>query len=67
MANEIRIAEIKKRIASIDEMFDSATSWGSWMSELSGDRRALVREAAKHGVVIQDKWLRKIDDVDCPD
>lgn len=57
------IEEIKAEIARIDEKFESATGWGSWMSGVSSWRAELVSEARKLGVEIESKYERKVGGV----
>jgi hypothetical protein len=45
------------RIAKIDEMFEDAKSWGSWMVFAANERASLVDRLAKYdGVTVEHKY-----------
>lgn len=59
--DNMTIEAIRDQIAHIDRMFDEATGWGSWMSTASKSRKHLVQEAARKGVVIDNKHEIKME------
>jgi hypothetical protein len=56
--------EVKKavaRIAEIDQMFETASNWGSWMSSVGKERKYLVNKLkADHGLILEHKYERKV-------
>lgn len=54
---ELAVDHIEARIASIDKMFEEATGWGSWMCDVSGERRGLVRQLRAMGLTAEDKFV----------
>jgi len=53
-------AETMVRLAEIDEMFEKATGWGSWMVSVANEREALVNSANKRwGSSLEHKWLAR--------
>lgn len=54
------VVKIRARVAEIDTMFETATGWGSWMSDASSERRGLVRQAAIRGVNIPHDRLARL-------
>lgn len=46
--------EIRRRIAEIDDMFEQAVSWGSWMVDAANERERLAEQAG-----IEHKWLAR--------
>ncbi|OAF05484.1 hypothetical protein AYJ54_00835 [Bradyrhizobium centrolobii] len=48
------------RIAEIDDMFENAKAWGSWMVSAANEREALVNSLkSRWGEEIQHKWLAR--------
>jgi hypothetical protein len=54
-----RIDEIRSKIEHIDDMFQTASGWGSWMVMASNDRYSLVEEAARLGYQMEHKYVAK--------
>ena len=53
----------RQRIAEIDQMFEEATGWGSWMSEASSERQGLVRRLRSLGYYeVEDKFVLQTAD-----
>lgn len=48
-----------KRVAEIDEMFDGATGWGSWMVMAANERESIVDRLRAAGHKIEHKWLAR--------
>jgi len=55
--------EIRKmldRVDCIDEMFDTATGWGSWMAEASSERKNIINRLNRdHGYALPHKYELK--------
>ena len=47
------------RIAEIDEFFESATSYGSWMVMCANEREELVNQLQAQGHDIEHKYLAR--------
>jgi len=48
------------RLAEIDDMFEAATGWGSWMVSVANEREALVNSINKRwGMELKHKWLAR--------
>ncbi len=54
--------EILLRITEIDQSFEAATGWGSWMVPCSIEREQLVERLAKLGVSIPHRFLARDGD-----
>jgi hypothetical protein len=57
-----QISDALLRIKNIDELFDGATGWGSWMVMAANEREALVNKLQANGVKIEHKWLARTAD-----
>jgi hypothetical protein len=57
-----QIAEQLERIAAIDQAFEEATGWGSWMVSCANEREALVNRLREAGHDIAHKWLARTAD-----
>lgn len=51
-----------KRIEHIDQMFESATNWGSWMVMCANEREALVNKLNAQGYTLKHKYLARTPD-----
>lgn len=49
----------RHRIEEIDEMFESATSWGSWMVAAANEREHLVNHCNRYGANLEHKYLAR--------
>jgi hypothetical protein len=45
-----------RRVSEIDEMFDAAHGWGSWMVDVANERERLVDGLRRNGYSIDHKW-----------
>ena len=54
--------EAKDRIAQIDQMFEAATGYGSWMIMCANEREDLVDRLRADGVMVEHKYQARLVD-----
>lgn len=55
------ILAAKARIAEIDELFGTASGWGSWMVMAANEREKLVDRLRRVGGSVEHKWLARTE------
>lgn len=55
-------ADALKRIDEIDQMFETAAGWGSWMVSCANEREALVNGLRANGVLVEHRYQARTAD-----
>jgi len=53
------IEQMLERIKKIDQDFDAAIGWGSWMVSCANERESLVNRLAREHVIVPHKNLAR--------
>jgi len=55
-------ADMLTRIKEIDDLFEGATGWGSWMVQCANEREDLVNSLAANGVHVEHRFQARTSD-----